>query len=489
MLRYIDVALQAFIRSFNESNKSGPTTPHISQSFIAEGDKTKSKAPNHRRSFLSGANDWQMLVDYKDCKITFPPSIYSTPERPDIIIWSVLTKRVLLIELTCPAEEGISGAASRKIERYENLVDAINSKASKYTCTLWTIEVGARGFPGRSIHRCLKKLGFDTRSRQRLCAKLALVAATCSHHIYLCSDTRKWKSPPLLVLPMDENQTLEKQDVVPASTFVDVDKRPTTQVPLGNTTQRPESSERDVVTLSDAFNVALEMIHTPSDGSSSGKGEVLSPEYWLNTHDIVFIISSLTGRSDFFQPVPYSQAVLDILTLYSDGERKAMEKKDLWRLQILNTDGSGPGIHWILGIFFFAKKRPLVKLIDPKGSSVYSKPVAEAFSRIPNCDVTLRTSGVQSGRDNFSCGYICCHWLAKLLCLKSYCLTDRKVPSTWNELIRVLLNIKHLQTCSNNAFNIDVSILFTALVHRVPSVTMNSVLQHCKGYLQKLRGI
>ena len=371
--------------------------------------------------------------------------------------------------------------------RYADLVEAINSQASAYTCTLWTIEVGARGFTGRSVHRCLKKLGFDTRSRQNLCAKLALVAATCSHHIYLCSDTRKWKSPPLLVLPMDESQALEKQDVILAPASVELNKGSTTKDALGNTPQRPESSVRDVITLSDAFGRVLEMI--PSNGSSSIKGKDLSPEYWLNIHDIVFIIGSLTGRSDFFQPMRYSQAVSDILTLYSHGERKAMEKKDLWRLQILNTDDSGPGIHWILGIFFFAKKRPLVKLIDPKGSSFYSKPVLEAFRSIPNCHATLRTPGVQSGRDSFSCGYICCFWLAKLLCLKSRCLTDCKVPYKWNDLIRVLLNIKHLQTSSENAFSIDVSILFTALVHRVPSVSMDSVLQHCRGYLQKLRGI
>jgi len=187
--------------------------------------------------------------------------------------------------------------------------------------------------------------------------------------------------------------------------------------------------------------------------------------------------------------MPYLQVVSDILTIYSGGKRKAMKKKDLCRIQILNTDGSGSGIHWILGFFFFDMKRPLVKLMDPKGSSFYSKPVVKAFSCIPNCHVTLRTTGVQSDSDGFSCGYICCYWLAKLLCLKSSCLTDWNVPSTWNELLRVLLTIKHLHPSSLNAFSIDVSTLFTALVHRVPSVSVESVLQHCRDYLQKLRDV
>ena len=46
------------------------------------------------------------FVDFDGKKTVFPPEIYSTPERPDVVIWSGSRKSVILIELTCPSEEG-----------------------------------------------------------------------------------------------------------------------------------------------------------------------------------------------------------------------------------------------------------------------------------------------------------------------------------------------------------------------------------------------
>jgi hypothetical protein len=39
-------------------------------------------------------------------------SVLATLQRPDIIIWSPSLRKVILIELTCPAEEGIINAVS-----------------------------------------------------------------------------------------------------------------------------------------------------------------------------------------------------------------------------------------------------------------------------------------------------------------------------------------------------------------------------------------
>ena len=70
---------------------------------------------------LHGASDWKLLVDFERHKIMFPPEIYSTDERPDVIIWSASLRKIILIELTCPAEEGIQAASERKLRRYETL--------------------------------------------------------------------------------------------------------------------------------------------------------------------------------------------------------------------------------------------------------------------------------------------------------------------------------------------------------------------------------
>ena len=46
----------------------------------------------------------------------FPPVIYSTSERPDIVIWSASARLVILLELTVPAEEGIVAAPQARYQ-------------------------------------------------------------------------------------------------------------------------------------------------------------------------------------------------------------------------------------------------------------------------------------------------------------------------------------------------------------------------------------
>ena len=57
---------------------------------------------------------------------------------------------VLLIELTVPADENIQAAQIRKKARYDELSREINS-VSSWNTKIITIEVGARGFVGKSI--------------------------------------------------------------------------------------------------------------------------------------------------------------------------------------------------------------------------------------------------------------------------------------------------------------------------------------------------
>ena len=99
-------------------------------SFVREGQARKLPKTAPRRGLLDYANDWKMLVDFKHDPIVFPPMICSTSERPDIVIWSPLCRTVILLELTCPAEEGIAAAQRRKEARYQELLEQINSVES-----------------------------------------------------------------------------------------------------------------------------------------------------------------------------------------------------------------------------------------------------------------------------------------------------------------------------------------------------------------------
>jgi hypothetical protein len=162
------------------------------QPFVREGvkDVPKKAQASRREGLLSTANDWKLLVDYEHKKAVFPPNIYPTSQRPDIVIWSRMSRKVVLLELTCCAEEGIKAAQLRKEVRYHELVENIN--LSGWNANLLTLEVGARGLIGNSTFRAFEKLGFSAQSATTLCKTLSAVVARCSYAICLAQDSQVW---------------------------------------------------------------------------------------------------------------------------------------------------------------------------------------------------------------------------------------------------------------------------------------------------------
>jgi len=118
--------------------------------------------------------------------------------QPDICIWSAKLKKLLLIELTCPAEEGIEAARIRKQSRYVPLIKNI-SNTSLWKPTFMTVEVGVRGFVASSTHQVFLKLGLQRKQVSALCNKLSTTAAKCSYAIYLAANSKFWdENRPLL---------------------------------------------------------------------------------------------------------------------------------------------------------------------------------------------------------------------------------------------------------------------------------------------------
>ena len=72
------------------------------RSFVRPGQTRKLPSATPRRGLLDFANDWKMQVDFASKPTVFPPLIYATAERPDIVLWSPLSRTVILLELTCP---------------------------------------------------------------------------------------------------------------------------------------------------------------------------------------------------------------------------------------------------------------------------------------------------------------------------------------------------------------------------------------------------
>ena len=144
-----------------------------------------------RSHLLSNANDWKFLTDLPGTNYVFPPEVYSTPERPDILIWSPKLRTILMLELTCPAEEGIQAAKLRKQSKYMPLLNNISS-GTAWKPILLTLEVGARGFVATSTRQVFINLGIQRQAVSELCKKLSTAAAKCSYTIYLASNSKAW---------------------------------------------------------------------------------------------------------------------------------------------------------------------------------------------------------------------------------------------------------------------------------------------------------
>jgi len=132
-----------------------------------------------------------MIVDLENQNYIFPPEIYNTSERPDIVIWSYKLKKVVMIELTCSAEEGFLAAKNRKTGKYAPLLQNI-SRQSNWKPVLLTIEMGARGFVSSSSKQTLFLLGVSSSKVHSLCKNMSEVAARCSYTIYLASSSKLW---------------------------------------------------------------------------------------------------------------------------------------------------------------------------------------------------------------------------------------------------------------------------------------------------------
>lgn len=159
--------------------------------FVKAGCQPTKVQKQIQTDLLSIANDWKLLVDLPGENFIFPPEIFATAERPDVVIWSLKAKRVILIELTCPAEEGIEAAQVRKQARYMELMESIRNN-TPWNPSLLTVEVGARGFIAISTQQVFQKLGLKKQDISLLLKRLSATVARCSHTILLAANSKTW---------------------------------------------------------------------------------------------------------------------------------------------------------------------------------------------------------------------------------------------------------------------------------------------------------
>ena len=195
VLRTIEYVISNCIRDQNERKLSSLTPRSIK--FVPPGFKrTALTYSSSCPGILSHANDWQYLFDYDATPTVFPPSIYATDLRPDVVIWSTASKTLVLIELTVPDEDNIADAHFRKKAKYEDLVDAC--RLAGWDTYYQTVEVGVRGFVANSFSSCLKLLGVQRAIITRARSVASRTALRCSYSIYLARNLPDWKPIELI---------------------------------------------------------------------------------------------------------------------------------------------------------------------------------------------------------------------------------------------------------------------------------------------------
>lgn len=133
------------------------------------------------RAGVTPSGDWQVITDLGR-QMTVPQCLAMTRLRPDMIIFSETVKEAIMMELTVPWEENIAWAHERKLNRYENLRAECIEKGWK--CEVYAVEVGCRGFLGRSATSFLEYIGINKKRLRSASKSISEVAEAASAWIW-----------------------------------------------------------------------------------------------------------------------------------------------------------------------------------------------------------------------------------------------------------------------------------------------------------------
>ena len=102
VLRVIAYEIQAFINKVKKEEQKVAKDRILN--FAKEGEQCKRSTKKvDKLGILHEAKDWVMETDL-DQQLRFPEIICSSTQSTDIVIYSVKLKKVVVVELTCPAK-------------------------------------------------------------------------------------------------------------------------------------------------------------------------------------------------------------------------------------------------------------------------------------------------------------------------------------------------------------------------------------------------
>ena len=108
-----------------------------------------------------------------------------------MVIYSNKKKQVLMVELTVPYEDRMGVANELKRIKYEEMRQECSIKG--WNCQIWPVEIGVRGFTGRSVGALLKELGVIGAERNRSLQELSASAEEGSRILWSRHQQKEWK--------------------------------------------------------------------------------------------------------------------------------------------------------------------------------------------------------------------------------------------------------------------------------------------------------
>nr|AAN12398.1 polyprotein [Tetraodon nigroviridis] len=181
-------AIAESISSAMEYSKRLPL-PGRGVRFVRAGEQPPPQ-PRAQPGLLATARDWQLRVDLGK-QLKFPENIVETNLRPDIVLHSQSSKQVILLELTVPWEERMEEAYERKAGKYAELVEDCRRAGWRSRCL--PIEVGGRGFAGKSLCKAFSLLGITGMRRRKAICAASEAAERASRWLWIQRD-KPWTS-------------------------------------------------------------------------------------------------------------------------------------------------------------------------------------------------------------------------------------------------------------------------------------------------------
>ena len=141
---------------------------------------------------------------------SIPADVMVQAQRPDLVIVdrSVYGRfRIALVELTCPWDTDAKKAEERKTARYADLREELSNQG--WDCSLYLIEVGARGHIVKSVKDRLRSLfrawlpaGHRSGIGQMI-KDVSRISLVCSFAIFQARNDPVWFSPRLVTRHRD----------------------------------------------------------------------------------------------------------------------------------------------------------------------------------------------------------------------------------------------------------------------------------------------